>query len=135
MSKTSKFALILGLASATAGLPALWAQSNSDAAGVAAAIRFQKAEDAAAARQARIEAGRAPAQSKANNTPTQAVEKPSQENGVAAAIRFQKAEDEAAARQARIEASRENEANSADRMAPRTASVRKATPQPKHNPQ
>ena len=38
--------------------PRVNAQNGSDAAGVAAAVRFQKAEDAAAARQARIEAGR-----------------------------------------------------------------------------
>jgi hypothetical protein len=49
--------LILGLASALAGLPSLTAaQKDPDAAGVAEAIRFEKAKQAAADRQARTEA-------------------------------------------------------------------------------
>jgi len=51
----STLALVLGLAAATGLLSEVSAQQDSDAAGVAAAIRFQRAEDAAAARQARIE--------------------------------------------------------------------------------
>jgi len=57
MFKPSKIALILGLAGAMAGLPSLTAaQKDPDAAGVAEAIRFEKAKQAAADRQARIEA-------------------------------------------------------------------------------
>jgi hypothetical protein len=63
MWKPTKIALILGIAGALAGLPSLTAaqqaaaaQKDPDAAGVAEAIRFQKAEQAAADRQARIEA-------------------------------------------------------------------------------
>jgi hypothetical protein len=62
MFRFKGFALILGL-SAMAALPTLSAQERDradrkdpDAAAIAEAIRFQKAEDAAAARQARIEA-------------------------------------------------------------------------------
>jgi len=57
MLKPSKIALILGLAGALAGLRSLAAQQKDpDAAGVAEAIRFEKAKQAAADRQARIEA-------------------------------------------------------------------------------
>jgi hypothetical protein len=57
MIKPSKVALILGLAGAMAALPPLIAdQKDPDAAGVAEAIRFEKAKQAAADRQARIEA-------------------------------------------------------------------------------
>ena len=60
MIKLSKYALILGLAGALAGLPTLVAaQKDPDAAGVAEAIRFEKAKQAAADRQARIEEARA----------------------------------------------------------------------------
>jgi hypothetical protein len=56
MFKPSRFALILGLAGAMAGLPCLAAaQKDPDAAGVAEAIRYEKAKQAAADRQARIE--------------------------------------------------------------------------------
>jgi hypothetical protein len=59
MFKRSRFALILGLAGAMAGLPSLAAQQKDpDAAGVAEAIRFEKAKQAAADRQARIEEAR-----------------------------------------------------------------------------
>ena len=59
MIKPNKFALILGLAGAMAGLPSLTAQQKDpDAAGVAEAIRFEKAKQAAADRQARIEEAR-----------------------------------------------------------------------------
>ena len=52
-----RFALILGMAGALAGLPCLaQTQRDPDAAGVAEAIRFEKAKQAAADRQARIEA-------------------------------------------------------------------------------
>ncbi|MGA3043120.1 MAG: hypothetical protein ABSF54_20270 [Bryobacteraceae bacterium] len=59
MLKPSKVALILGLASAL-GLPSLSAQQNEgkDEGGVAGAIRYEKAKQAAADRQARIEEGR-----------------------------------------------------------------------------
>jgi hypothetical protein len=61
-----KFLLTIGLAGALAALPSLALaqqdrprQSNQDEPGdVAEAIRFQKAEEAAAARQERIDAGR-----------------------------------------------------------------------------
>jgi len=60
MSRANKLALILGLAGAMAGLPCLAAaQKDPDAAGVAEAIRFERAKQAAADRQARIEGGRA----------------------------------------------------------------------------
>jgi hypothetical protein len=55
-----RFALILGLAGALAGLPTLaLAEKDPDAAGVAEAIRYEKAKQAAADRQERIEAQRA----------------------------------------------------------------------------
>jgi hypothetical protein len=60
MIKPSKFASILGLAGAMAGLPYMTAaETDPDAAGVAEAIRFEKAKQAAADRQARIEEARA----------------------------------------------------------------------------
>ena len=100
MLKVSRFALALTLAGATAGLAA---QNDQDEPGdVAAAIRFQKAEDAAAARQARMDTAR-PAAKATAVTPRTKLDEP---GDVAAAIRFQKAEDAAAARQARIEAAR-----------------------------
>jgi hypothetical protein len=60
MSKLSKAALILGLAGGLAGLPSLTAQQTEgrDEGGVAGAIRYEKAKQAAADRQARIEEGR-----------------------------------------------------------------------------
>lgn len=65
MFRTTKFALILGLAGAMAALPSLTAeQKDPDAAGVAEAIRFEKAKQAAADRQARIEESRARAETK-----------------------------------------------------------------------
>jgi len=52
-----KLALTMGLAGALAILPSLaLAQRDDDRAGVAEAIRFEKAKQAAADRQARIEA-------------------------------------------------------------------------------
>jgi hypothetical protein len=51
-----RLALILGLAAGFASLPALAGQKDPDAAGVQEAIRFEKAKQAAADRQARIEA-------------------------------------------------------------------------------
>jgi hypothetical protein len=57
MLKLSRFALILGLAGATAGLPSLTAQQEGqNEGGVGGAIRFEKAKQAAADRQAGIEA-------------------------------------------------------------------------------
>jgi hypothetical protein len=138
MLRPGKLSLILGLAGALA-LPALVpaqaAQKDSDAAGVAAAIRFQKAEDAAAARQARLDAGRA---GEANSADRMArpEQKESREGGVAAAIRFQQAEQIAADRQARIEARAGNE-NSADRIAPdakaKTSRATSATARPRNS--
>jgi hypothetical protein len=60
MLRPSKLALILGLAGAMAGLPSLIAQQDEgrDEGGVAGAIRYEKAKQAAADRQARIEAAR-----------------------------------------------------------------------------
>ncbi|MGA2578299.1 MAG: hypothetical protein ABSH24_19960 [Bryobacteraceae bacterium] len=59
MFKSSRFALILGLAGAMAWLPSLSAQQKDpDEAGVAEAIRYERAKQAAADRQARIEEGR-----------------------------------------------------------------------------
>lgn len=60
MLKPSKVALILGLAGALAGLTSLSAQQNEgrDEGGVAGAIRYEKAKQAAADRQARVEAAR-----------------------------------------------------------------------------
>jgi hypothetical protein len=58
MLKPSKAALILALAGALAGLPSLSAQQDQgrDEGGVAGAIRYEKEKQAAADRQARIEA-------------------------------------------------------------------------------
>jgi hypothetical protein len=59
MLKPSKFVLILGLTGAIVGLPCLAAaQKDPDAASVAEAIRFERAKQAAADRQARIEEAR-----------------------------------------------------------------------------
>src|ERR1700739_806869 len=73
----SRMALILGLAGAMAGLPSLAvAQKNSSGeAGVQEAIRSQKAEDAAAARQARIEEAKARGQNSADRAVTPAKKK------------------------------------------------------------
>jgi len=73
-----RFLLTIVLAGAMTGLPGLalaqqkQAQHNNDdePGDVAAAIRFQKAEDAAAARQARIEAARARQENSADRTVT-----------------------------------------------------------------
>jgi hypothetical protein len=60
MLKPGKFALILGLTGALAGLPCpAAAQKDPDAAGVAEAIRFERAKQAAGDRQARIEEAQA----------------------------------------------------------------------------
>ncbi len=147
MFKSSRLALILGLAGALAGLPSVMVAQqegtkDSDA-GVAEAIRFQKAEDAAAARQARDEGARKNESNSADRMASESASparKDSEGGGVAAAVRFQRAEDEAAARQARIEAG-ENRQQSADRSiteskpeskaktrAPKSASARKASP-------
>jgi len=56
MLRPSKLALVLGLAGCLTGLQSVaMAQKDPDAAGVAEAIRFEKAKQAAADRQARIE--------------------------------------------------------------------------------
>jgi len=130
-----RLALILGLAGAAALVPAATAQNDP---GVAEAIRFQKAEDAAAARQARLEAGHGSKAAQNEAAQTVGEKKPSGDSSVQEAIRFQQSEDAAAARQARIESGRDNETNSADRMmtpkakskASRTtsATARKTTP-------
>lgn len=57
MLPSSRFAMILGLAGALAALPSLTATEKSDT-GVAEAVRFEKAKQAAADRQARIEESR-----------------------------------------------------------------------------
>lgn len=60
MLRASRLALILGFAGALVGLPPLTAaQKNQEEGGVQEAIRFEKAKQAAADRQARIEEGRA----------------------------------------------------------------------------
>jgi hypothetical protein len=129
MLRPGKLSLILGLAGALV-VPALVsaqaAQKDPDAAGVAAAIRFQKAEDAAAARQARLDAGRAGETNSADRMAAKPAQKESHEGGVAAAIRFQQAEQMAADRQARIDA-RSDSANSADRIAPDAKTKRPRT--------
>ena len=67
MLKRTKLALILGLTGAIAGLPWLAAaQKDPDAAGVAEAIRFERAKQAAADRQARIEEAQARAGKRAD---------------------------------------------------------------------
>jgi len=100
MFGTKRFALALAFACAAAGFAAQ--NSQDEPGGVAAAIRFQEAEDAAAARQARIDAARP-----ASHAATAATQSHLDEPGnVADAIRFQKEEDAAAARQARIEQGR-----------------------------
>jgi hypothetical protein len=76
MFLSGKFALILGLAGAFAALPPLTAmQKDPDAAGVQEAIRFEKAKQAAADRQARVEERNARANS-ANRSMTEARKKP-----------------------------------------------------------
>ena len=59
MFKPIRFALILGLTGAVAGLPYLAAaEKDSDRAAVAEAIRFERAKQAAADRQLRMEGSR-----------------------------------------------------------------------------
>ncbi len=59
MSRFTRFALIVGMAGGMVALPSYAAsKKDPDAAGVAEAIRFERAKQAAADRQARIEAGR-----------------------------------------------------------------------------
>jgi hypothetical protein len=59
MLRSSKFALMLGVAGALVALPSLaTAQTGEEKGGVQEAIRFEKAKQAAADRQARIEEGR-----------------------------------------------------------------------------
>jgi len=144
MLRPGKFALILGMASVMAALPTLTlaqtSQKESEAAGVAAAIRFQRAEDAAAAREARIDAARGGESNSADRmapqTTAKVAPKEPQAGGVAAAIRFQQAEQVAADRQARIDARAAGE-SSADRMAPapksrtKTARTTSATARPR----
>jgi hypothetical protein len=147
MLKTTRFALILGLAGAAAGLPSMAVAQNDNDSDVAAAIRFQKAEDAAAARQARLEARGGESNSAdrmaqppaSKSTPSASAQK---EPGVEAALRFQKAEDAAAARQARIEGSGAGDESSADRMAVAPTAKSKIVkgaarknPPAQHNPQ
>lgn len=142
MFKSSRLALILGLAGALAGLPSVMVaqqETKDSEAGVAEAIRFQKAEDAAAARQAGIEAARKGGSNSADrmaSEPSAPARKDSASGGVAAAVRFQRAEDQAAARQARIDAG-ENGQQSADRSmteskpkskAMKSATARKTSP-------
>jgi hypothetical protein len=92
MWKPTKTALILGIAGALAGLPPLTAaqqaaaQKDPDAAGVAEAIRFQKAEQAAADRQARIEEAREHASNSADRMASQP-KRPAKATRVASASR------------------------------------------------
>jgi len=98
MPRNSRLAMTLGLAAALCAFPFPGlAQNNSspdengqsysfdqdEHAGVAAAIHFQKAEDAAAARQARIEAARERGQNSANRMATPPRNKPHQNRGAA----------------------------------------------------
>jgi hypothetical protein len=79
MFKPSKFALILGLAGAMAGLPCLAAAQqdpDADAAAVAEAIRYEKAKQAAADRQLRIEEGREHGVKPANGSVSESKPKP-----------------------------------------------------------
>ncbi|MGO4881534.1 MAG: hypothetical protein ACLP59_12010 [Bryobacteraceae bacterium] len=80
MLRSSRLAMILGLAAAMAGPSITLAQKDQDrdqdAKGIAEAIRFQKAEDAAAARQARIEAARARGENSADRMAPAANAKP-----------------------------------------------------------
>ena len=86
MLKPSKIALILGLAGALAGLPSLTAQpKDPDRAGVAEAIRFEKAKQAAADRQARIEEPRGRASNSADRMAPQPKSKTKDERTAAAA--------------------------------------------------
>ena len=77
MFKPSRFALILGLAGAMAGLPCLAAaQQDSDAAAVAEAIRYEKAKQAAADRQIRIDEGRERVAKPSNGSASESKPKP-----------------------------------------------------------
>jgi hypothetical protein len=77
MFKPSKLALILGLAGAMVGLPCLAAaQQDPDAAAVAEAIRFEKAKQAAADRQLRIDEGRENGAKPANGSASESKPKP-----------------------------------------------------------
>lgn len=79
-----KFALTLAMAGALAGLPSLaLAQKDPDARGVAEAIRFEKAKQAAADRQARIEA-RAGRENSADRVATETKAKPKAAKNTAA---------------------------------------------------
>lgn len=120
MNAVLKVTILLGCA---AGTTLVYAggqapQKSQDAQGVREAIRFERAKDAADARQARIEAGRtqksaaptAAASTSADNERDRMMTSEDRvgDEGVQEAIRFERAKDAADARQARIEARQGN---------------------------
>ncbi len=107
MNRVLKVTILLGCSVATATTPLAYAggqtgvNSHGDG-GVQEAIRFERAKDAADARQARIEAARS--HQAAETKGAAATGSNSQGNGgVQAAIRFENAKNAADARQARIQ--------------------------------
>jgi hypothetical protein len=97
MNRMVKVTMLMGLAAACAGGQPPAKHPDSDNEGVQQAIRFERAKQAAAARQAEYNT------TNAKDTP------PSSDDGVQAAIRFERAKDAAAARQARREANHPGE--------------------------
>jgi hypothetical protein len=120
MNAVLKVTILLGCSAATtlvyAGGQA--PSKSQDGDGVREAIRFERAKDAADARQVRIEAGRteksavptAAASTSADNERDRMMTSEDRvgDEGVQEAIRFERAKDAADARQARIEARQGN---------------------------
>jgi hypothetical protein len=100
MNAVLKVTFVLGSAAAAALTCA--AQMPSGDGGVQEAIRFERAKDAADARQARIEAARP--HSQVTQTKSATTANTVGDGGVQQAIRFERSKDAADARQARIEA-------------------------------
>src|ERR1700722_8975336 len=108
MNSVLKVTILLGCSAATALTYAQTGVNSQGDGNVQEAIRYERAKDAADARQAAKEAGRAQPtptaaaataneQSRAGNVP---------DSGVQAAVRFERSKDAADARQARIESNR-----------------------------
>ena len=119
MNDTVRITLLLGLAAGGTALAYAGGQPQSkDSEGVQQAIRFERAKDVAALRQARLEAERArktaePQSAAAYDDAVSAA------GGLQAAIRFERAKNAADARQAHLEAKDSSEAaNSQGRRRP-----------------
>jgi len=123
MNRVLKLTILGGLsAAATLGIAGQMPSNSQGDGSVQDAIRFEKAKDAADARQAAIEAGRA---QQGGTTGRESSQQPKVESGVQEAIRFERAKDAADARQARIESQRAAASNNAVGNADRRANGQK----------